>query len=234
MCFNKEYSFTYSLIGLVIIRIMQNNPDKFHNLAHLPVIFYTIMEITQTIQNFYVNDCKNKINVFLTNVAYVLIILQPLLWNYVYLFRSRKDKLSNKDETILKYSIILSIIWMFLHILRRFSFYGEYNNNFESLKGKVTCTYKENDKHLYWNYRLYNFNYYLDANWYVYLSLFFIPGLLTDNKKSPILHLLGFIISHIYVYLNNNNFHEASSLWCISSIPTLFIEILPILKEIYF
>ena len=30
MCFNKEYSFTYSLIGLLIIRIMQNNPDKFH------------------------------------------------------------------------------------------------------------------------------------------------------------------------------------------------------------
>ena len=50
MCFNKEYSFTYSIIGLVIIRIMQNNPDKFHSLSHLPVIFYTIMEITQTIQ----------------------------------------------------------------------------------------------------------------------------------------------------------------------------------------
>jgi hypothetical protein len=234
MCFNKEYSFTYSIIGIVILQIMRNNPDKFHSLAHIPILFYTIMEVTQTIQHYYVNDCSNNINILLTNFAYVLIIVQPLLWNYVYLYRSRENKLSNTDEKILYYSLILSIIWMFLHIIRRFSYYREYTSELEMLKGPVTCTYKKNEKHLYWNYKFYDFNRYLDANWYTYLILFFVPGLLTDNKTSTSLNLIGCILTNLYVYINKNNYHEIGSIWCITSIPTLFISILPTIKDIYF
>ena len=191
------------------------------------------MEILQTVQHNYVNDCDNKMNIFLTNIAYILIIVQPLLWNYVYLYRSRDKSLSNTDEKILFYSVILSILMILFHVIRRFPFYGEYTNELEMLKGPRTCTYKENEKHLYWNYKLYDFNRYLDVNWYTYLILFFVPGLLTDNKRSASLNLFGCILTNLYVYINNHNYHEIASIWCITSIPAMLISILPIIKEIY-
>ena len=234
MCFNKEFSFILTILGSFMSYLILKNPEKFTDLAHIPVLFFTIMELTQGLQYLDVNKCSKKINENLTNFAYLLLILQPLMWNCIFLFRKNKDDLKEIDRSILKIAIILCIIWIILHLLRRFKFFGEYVDDDEELKGEKTCTYRENKDHLFWNFKLYN-NKYINVGWYIYIFLYFIPGLLTENKenrKDILMLIFGWIISKIFTVITKHNPHAFASIWCLTSIPQLAIRYLPIMYRI--
>jgi hypothetical protein len=234
MCFNKEFSLIFMGLGISLIYIIIKNPSKFHNMAIYPVILYTIMELVQSLQYLVVNKCSKKTNKYLTEFAYLLLIFQPLMWNYIFLNRERVKgdiEMKKNDMVILKYSIILCILWTIFHLFRRFKFYGEYIDDDEEMKGKKSCTYREGNNHLYWKFKLYN-NKFINVNWTLYVILFFLPGLLTDNKKDIFLLISGWLISKIYIIITKQNKHTLGSLWCLSSIPQLFIYYLPNIYEI--
>ena len=115
--------------------------------------------------------------------------------------------------------------------MRRFKVFGDYNpsknqnENNEMVTGSSTCTFKEENQHLYWNYEMFS-NPGMDANWFMYLCLWFIPGLLIPGEGMTIVALVGFIGSYIYVKYNNHNKHIVPSLWCLSSGPTLTLNVL--------
>ena len=69
MCFSQEYSISFAIFGILSLIIFKNNKNLAHNLFHIPIIFYIIMETVQSIQYNYVNECENPINRLLTEVA---------------------------------------------------------------------------------------------------------------------------------------------------------------------
>lgn len=105
------------------------------------------MELLQGIQYFYVNQCSNVINIFLTEVAYLFIIVQPLIWNIFFYINSDKY-----DKQIFLTAIWLIIIWIFVNILSRIM----YNKNNAPQTKDISiyasdkvCT-KKKLSHLYW------------------------------------------------------------------------------------
>ena len=227
MCFNQKYSASFALLGLFSLYFFNKNKKYYeNNLLYIPLIFYTLMEVLQTAQYNYVNQCDNIMNKLLTEISYILVVVQPFMWNMIFLYRQRKIKLTDFHKGILYCGIILSLIWIIAHIFRRFSFYGndEYVN--EVTQGKETCTYKKDNEHLYWKYK-YNSVYGMDANWFMYLVLWFIPGLLIPGEFLTILTLvLGFALSYMYIIYNSHTRDITPSLWCLTSGPTLFLNII--------
>ena len=66
------------------------------------------------------NECENPINRLLTEVAYILLV-QPLMWNLIFL---RKIIMTKFHEGILYCAVVLCIVWIIGHVIRRFDFYG--------------------------------------------------------------------------------------------------------------
>ena len=230
MCFNQKYSATFAILGIISLLVIRNNPPKGNNLLYIPIIFYTLMEILQTFQYSYVNKC-DSMNKFLTEISYILILVQPLMWNLIFLFKKRNPSLTSFHIGILYCAVVLCIIWILAHVLRRFKAYSSYNpskykNEMNELtSGSNTCTYKEDNQHLYWNYELFS-QPGIDANWFMYLALWFIPGLLVPGEKITIFTLVaGFVGSFLYIKFKNHNRHIVPSLWCLSSGPTLALNV---------
>ena len=48
------------------------------------LLFYSGMELLQGTQYYIVNQCKNPANTILTEIAYLFVLVQPLMWNYFY------------------------------------------------------------------------------------------------------------------------------------------------------
>ena len=233
MCFNQKISGMLALFGTLILALVYKYPNKNNsknNHLYVAIIFYILMEILQTIQYSFVNNCDN-INRFLTEISYVLVIVQPLMWNWIFLHKYRTNKLKNVQKGIMQLAIVLCIVWIFANVLRRFRFYStlnlsknDSNLNNEILTGSKTCTYKKDDEHLYWNYEMFSIPG-GDANWFMYFVLWCIPGLLINEYVSIFGIFIGLILSYLYVKFKNHTYHIIPSLWCLISIPTLMINV---------
>jgi hypothetical protein len=229
MCFNQKISGSLALFGVVLLVLNHKYPSKDNNYLKIIIIFYTLMETLQTIQYSLVNNC-DSVNRFFTEISYIFVIVQPLMWNWIFLHKKRTNKLKNVHKGILQLAIVLCAIWIFANILRRFKFYSNYNpskNNDnlqnETLTGSTTCTYQKNDEHLYWNYEMFSIPG-ADANWFMYLVLWCIPGLLINEFISIFGIFIGLFISYIYIKVKKQSHHIMPSLWCLISIPTLLIN----------
>jgi len=77
-------------VGLLTAAWIAKDP-KSEKLFLVPLLFYSLMEFLQTVQYFYVNQCSSATNTFLTEIAYVLVIVQPLMWNLFFYYRSDKN-----------------------------------------------------------------------------------------------------------------------------------------------
>ena len=224
MCFNQKYSALFATLGAMATVAVWFKKGAGHNLLYIPLIFYTFMEILQTVQYNYVNVC-DETNRFLTEIAYVLILVQPLMWNMIFLHKKRSPPLSGHYKGIIVCAIVLCLTWILAHVLRRFSFYGKKNDNDEITSGDQICTFKKEDEHLYWTYELFT-KPGMDANWFMYMALWFIPGLLIPGETMTIAWLAaGFIGSWAYVRMKGHTHHITPSLWCLSSAPTLVMNV---------
>jgi len=229
MCFSQEYSGSFALFGLISLYIFKDNKKIKENLLFIPIVFYTIMEILQTIQYSFVNQCENPINRYLTELAYILILVQPIMWNI--LFLKKKNKLrTNFHEGILYLGIILCAVWMLGFIFRRFDFWGnmppENIDNQEGCQGTKVCTYKNKGEHLYWNFDLRN-RPGLDANWFMFFCIWLIPLFLIPGEKVLFSSITsGLLFSYFYTLYKKQNRHILASLWCLISSPTLFVAVI--------
>ena len=238
MCFSQEYSISFTILGILSLIIFKNNKDLAHNLFHIPIIFYIIMETVQSIQYNYVNECENPINRLLTEIAYILILVQPLMWNLIFL--KKNNKLRTKfHEGILYCAVVLCIVWIIGHVIRRFDLYGsnedlqEHNKFPEIMRGTKTCTYKNPNEHLYWKFNMNSFHG-LNANWFMYLVLWFVPGLMVPGELLAVFLLfLGALFSWLYLIYKNQSKHIFPSLWCLTSSPYIFVGLLYSLYKKY-
>ena len=216
MCYNSEMSFYFATAGLLTISYIYLFDQRFVKTGiQYILLFYTLMELLQGVQYYFINQCSNWINVLLTEIAYVFVLVQPTMWNLFYYMNS-----NNYDKNIFLPAIWISIVWIIVQILSRVLY--DKNADPQTKKNSVfasdkVCT-KKKLTHLYWEWTSANFGE-LNANFLTYLLIWFIPGLIsTKFRSSSLILLLSCIIAGIATIVANESF-TFTSLWCYVSIP---------------
>lgn len=221
MCFNPYISGAFTLLGFITTYIFWN--DKVFNRkgTHLIFLFYTLMELLQTVQYRTVNKCHLFENRFLTEIAYLFVIVQPLIW-LIYYYRIVELPFSKGIFTV---SICLFLLWMILNIYSRLFYYTDYGTLLNDiLANKIVCT-KKNEGHLYWQWPYADF-YGFNANWLMYLVLWFIPIILCKETWISGLTIFGGFLIALMFAIKYNHMTELPSLWCFISIPLMMTLIL--------
>lgn len=216
MCYNSEISFTFATIGFLTTAYLYLYKKPLTNTGiQYVLIFYTFMEFLQGVQYFFVNQCSNAVNIFLTEVAYVLFLTQPLMWNLFYYFNSPES-----DHKIFIVAIVSISIWMLVDVWARLM-YGKTDNDKTKKHGffasDKVCT-KKQKTHLYWEWTSANFG---DLNPTVlsYYMIWFIPALFSSRFRSTSLIIMGMAILSAIIAQYNNEFFTFASLWCYISVP---------------
>jgi hypothetical protein len=210
MCFSIEYSSTFSFLGFFLTMFLLNKNRKYNALV---AGYYTSMELLQTFGYLYANNCGYPENFALTIIAHILVMFQPFLWNY------QRWGTNSKNKTIFKFSCVLSLVWAFFFTYRLFTgVMGTgitYSNlNLDNINvGEEYCV-MNGPTHIMWTLPYKSLNG-LEANYFTYLLLWFVPALYEDTDG--VLKLLYWIAQ----ILITNIIHELSSIWCLASIPVL-------------
>src|ERR1700735_229463 len=76
MCYNQPMSLSFALLGILAWVHSKNRENR------VIILFYSCMEILQTVQYNFVDECQSNINMILTLIAHVLVCVQPCLWNW--------------------------------------------------------------------------------------------------------------------------------------------------------
>jgi hypothetical protein len=215
MCYTPEMSFSFALLGIIALLYINHTKHKF--IAFI-ILFYVLMELLQTVQAYLVNDCKNPWNIFLTEVAYIFVILQPVIWNiYFYLTSTPMEK------GLFKAGIGLSIGWLVFNVLGRLM-YGRYESQTRTdslFANDKVCTLK-GASHLYWTWTTANLGD-LNATFIMHLLIWFIPALLSSTHFfTAIILILGAAVSAaITIYMGD--IRGVTAAWCYISVPLLAI-----------
>jgi len=223
MCFTPKLSASFSVAGIVATYLSYNIPELRKRYLHIIIAFYTCMEILQTLQFYTINNCSNKFNIILTNVAFVLVIVQPLLWNTIAYFLVNTEY----EKGILMLGILLCILWILCYIFGRIYYYIEGPTPCSKCvtfnEDGNTCTKKEKGRHLYWTWSS-SYLYGLNANYFMYFAIWFIPLLLAPSVRSIAIKLIfTAIIGVLITWKINGTMIEFASTWCFISIPFLLI-----------
>jgi hypothetical protein len=221
MCFSPTISFAFFTAGAILTYLSYTNHATRGTYMYVLFAFYTLMELLQTLQYSVVNDCTSLLNILSTELAYVLITVQPLLWNTIFYFRSKDEK----HKSIFKLAIVLCIIWIIMNVYARVSYNPKYANDQCGLFNfNKTCTLrKTNTSHLYWRWKT---NHYPDitANYFMYLCLWIVPALLVPNSRnSGIVILIGALFGCIITIFNGGSLIEFPAIWCYISVPLLVL-----------
>ena len=218
MCYTPEMSFGFALVGIAGILYLKN--DTKHKYISYVIFFYVLMELLQTVQYYIVNDCENIWNRLLTEVAYLFVIVQPLLWNVYFYFNSKP-----MEQGLFKAAIGLALGWMFFNIINRV-YYGQYESKTEKdsvYAGKKVCTYK-GTSHLYWEWTSANMGD-LNATFIMHLLIWFVPALLSTSQfLSAVLILAGALLS-LGITAAMGDVKGFTAAWCYISIPIIAIVI---------
>lgn len=234
MCFSPGMSFSFFLAGAGLAVYSYVNEELRGTYAYIIFGFYSLMELLQTIQYHYVNKCGG-INEFLTNVAYILVIVQPLLWNSIFYFQSKKIRENSKEdeaqaeyeEGVFKLAIVLCLVWIAWSLYGRFSYKADRNahkNMCGFYNHEKTCTYRNSKKsHLYWRWTSRHITD-MTANYFMYYCLWIFPALIVKRTRFVgSLIALSAIVGWLFTVKLGMNIMEYPSIWCYISIPLLII-----------
>ena len=214
MCFSQTWSQNLSILGVVmcVYRIAYQYPIT----AILPVVFYTVMEITQYLQYTVVDECNNWINTYLTMFTWILQWIQPLMWNIIYLHVTKSNKV------VFHFAIVLSLILFVTGVLRVFNFSNNKSVTHELLVKGRNCSIS-GDKHLQWNNNAQTF-YGLEPNWFAYLLLFFMPSLwVTPFSLGIKIFVSTFSLFLLTLLILGKIDDQVPATWCLLSIPGIFV-----------
>jgi hypothetical protein len=220
MCYSPAMSMSFALLGVAALIYVQDSKKAY--LSFL-ILFYIGMEILQSIQTYLLDDCENRWNYLLTEVAYLFLIVQPFIWNFYFYHNS-----SLSESGLFKAGIGLSIAWMVFSLLGRL-LYGTIKpmtKDDSIFTGDNVCTYR-GVSHLYWEWTSANFKDF-NPTYLMYFLVWFIPALLSTSHRITgiIIAMSALLSAGISAYMGNIN--EFTTTWCYISIPIMafivFIE----------
>lgn len=184
------------------------------------VLFYTLMEVLQTFQYEVVNQCDDSFNVMSTNLAYLLVIVQPLMWNAYFGYNHR----TAYEGGLFDGAIGLCLVWIVVNLSARmqvFSHVPLQTRNVSIYAGPV-CV-KRDASHLYWKWTATNYRD-LNANMLMYLATWFVPALFSDQFRGTICIIIASALLGAVMAWEAGELLIFTAAWCYISIPTvLFI-----------
>jgi len=207
-------SFSFALLGIGAIVYLQN--DTRRKYISYVIFFYVLMELLQTVQYSLLNDCENTLNQMLTEVAFLLIIVQPLLWNFYFYSNSPAS-----EGGIFKVGMALAAAWIAFVLLGRvlYSVPGTNPKKNSWLYGDKVCTYK-GTSHLYWQWTTADLGE-LNATFLMYLLVWFVPGLISVTHFTSSLFLMAGAALGTGLTLLWGDMREFPSIWCYISVPLI-------------
>lgn len=191
----------------------------------IPFLFYTGMETLQFFQHSFLDQCGYPTNYWLTVCAHVLVVAQPLLWNFYRYIRARNEK----EAAVFKLAMLMSFVWAVFFTLRliprgvsRGVFpkgitYKTLNKN-EIMVGPEVCT-KMGPTHLFWTLPYFSSNG-TEPNFFTYLLLWFVPALYENHGYIKFFYWIGQVV---FVNWIVGSIHELPTLWCALSVPVLLL-----------
>jgi len=210
MCFSETISGTLAILGATGTLVQWYRG----NLATMVIfMFYTLMEILQTVQYYLLENYY--LNRFSTYIAFLLVIVQPFLWNW-YRFKT------NKNSEVFIFAMVASVVWAIFFTARLipindnpFEYY-----DFNNIGVGPWCTNNKNSNHIYWLFPLKDLSG-VEANYFTYLLLFFLPSLWEDSYGVvKMVYWLTQLAVTSMIITNKNAF---PSTWCILSVPIITI-----------
>jgi hypothetical protein len=229
MCYNPKISLFFFFIGFFAVLYIQIlSPRLRSTKIQFVLLFYSFMELLQSIQYHYVNQCDNKINVFLTEIAYIFVIVQPLIWNFYFYINSNII-----EKQIFFTAIVLSLCWMAVNLTSRFLYKSKLWPHVQTkqnslIAGDRVCTKAKLTSHLYWEWTSANF-FELNANFLQFLLLWFIPGLLVAKHRIINMIVAFSAILAGIVSVKKGETFTFISLWCYVSVPTVLATLFGII-----
>jgi hypothetical protein len=223
MCFSPQVSFSLAVMGMYVTYLSYVIPELRKRKYYVLAAFYTVMELLQTAQYFTVNQCSKPINKLLTNVAFLLVIVQPLLWNCLVYLESR----TNFQRGILALAIILCIVWMIWYTIGRIYYHIDGPKPCDKCnvfydQGE-TCTKRKENQHLYWSWPTSSMNGF-NANYFMFFALWFIPSLMVPHLRLSVTVLMLSALFSVYlVWRFNGTLITYASTWCYISVPVIVI-----------
>lgn len=226
MCYSTPMSFTFAIVGIIAAIYIKFYDNFNYNYLPMLLLFYSIMEILQGTQYYFVNQCSNIYNLLMTEFAYILVIVQPFMWNFFYYKNS-----AGCDKQIFITGMALSVCWAITHILTRLLYTKENGMKFkDSVYGSDTVCTKKNKGHLYWQWTSANF-FDFNPSMLMYLLIWFVPALISyKHRYTSIILILSFLLSSI-VSIYNNEIFVLTSLWCYVSVPIVLAIIYNIIVK---
>lgn len=220
MCFTPTISLSFAIIGVAATAyVVMYEPRLAATYVPVLIMFYTLMELLQTVQYSYVNQCDHPVNRALTNVAYIFVIVQPLLWNLFFYINSNRT-----EKKTFAAAIAMISIWMAVNIAERLM-YNKMPQHFppktynESVYGTdKTCT-KRNMSHLYWTWTSASFRD-LSATYLPYMILWVVPALLVPRHRPMGLLIIASAAIGAYITYKSGEPYIFASAWCFISAPT--------------
>eukprot|EP00731_Ephydatia_muelleri_P034782 Em0076g15a len=224
MCYNAEISCAFFVVGAAVVAYICTAAPRLRatNIQWV-VLFYTLMELLQTVQYWTVNECDKPVNRYLTEVAYVFVILQPLMWN-VYFYQISRER----ERSTFFTAIAMSLCWMGVNLISR-ALYDPATNpqtkEHSVFANSLVCTRRQLS-HLYWEWTSYNlvdFN----ANYLMYLMLWLIPGLTTSHYRTNLVTSALALVGYFMAYGAGEVFIFPSA-WCYISVPMMALIVVNI------
>lgn len=218
MCYTPQMSFAFFVIGLAASAyIVMYNRFLRSTKVHYLLLFYSLMELLQTVQYYYVNECTNRVNSLLTEAAYVLVVVQPLMWNFFFYLNSNAC-----EKNIFKTAMALSCAWIVFNVAARVAHTPKNAQTKDAsiFASERVCTKRGIRKlsHLYWEWTSANFHDF-NATFLTYLMLWFIPGLISSKHRMSMgVTIAGALLGAAMAYASGEPF-TFSSAWCYISVP---------------
>ena len=176
MCWSLEVSIITLVLevlgaSFVLIRALRSKvPEiqcqKYHMLAFLSVILVEVVEVMlwmnpdelRPIEEAALATCSSR-NTWLTRILYPNVMLQAYIFTFV--VGSENDPAVNKSHLKLLsnmtlYMFALLMIGWFLGEVFDFMLVGVESTDFNSIAGKITCSYIGKKGHLHWVFKTSN------------------------------------------------------------------------------
>lgn len=226
MCYSPSISLGFAGLGAISTWMSLSNPRLRKLYVWVFAAFYTLMELTQTVQYMYVNKCGESANYYLTEWAYLLVLVQPLMFHTVGYIRCKRPE----DKQVFGVALAMFGVWMFFNILSRVLYDPKLDvsktHQWSYLFGKEVCTLRDTPtSHIYWQWSgfdLKDFN----ANYLNYLMIWFIPPMFVKTERIALLTVVASFLVGTWLTYMYGRIEEHPATWCYVSSPVIAFGII--------
>lgn len=221
-------SIGLALGGWTIAGLLYKRRDSA-GLMTMPFAFYALMETLQALQYSVLDQCGMPLNYALTIVAHILVAVQPLMWNVYRLSRSMGPDYSARKQAIFEVTTVLSLVWAVFFTIRllptnpvraflpKTATYETLRTD-EIMVGPEVCTFA-GPTHVMWTLPYASKNG-LEANFFSYLVLWFVPAFYESNGWLKFAYWIGQVA---FINFTAGSIHELPTTWCALSVPILLL-----------